>query len=64
MKKMIRTTIALVAALATLGALVYVAVLYWDKVMELVCKVKNLLLCRKDSCCSTDDAPDYVDWEA
>ena len=43
MKKLICALAKLVAALAVISALLYAAVLYWDKIMELLCKVRSLL---------------------
>ena len=45
--------------LAVLGALVCTAVLYWDKIMELVCKVKSSVEGRKF--CGCDESEDYAD---
>ena len=45
---------------AVLGAVIYAVVAYWDKVMELVCKMKSLVSGRSD-----DDMEDmeFADWE-
>lgn len=63
MKKLICSLAKLFALLAVLGALVYAAVLYWDKIMELLCKLKGMLGCT-DSCCCADETADYADWES
>jgi len=64
MKKLICVLAKLFALLAVLGALVYAAVLYWDKIMELVCKLKGMLGCKDSCCCCADESEDYADWEA
>ena len=63
MKKLICSLAKLFALLAVLGALVYAAVLYWDKIMELLCKLKGMLG-GKESCCCGDECADYADWES
>ena len=63
MKKPICCLAKLFALLAVLGALVYAAVLYWDKSSELLCKVKGMLG-SKESCSCWDECADYADWEA
>ena len=50
MKKLLCALVKLFAVLAMLGALAYAAVIYWDKVMELVCRIKGLL-CRDGEGC-------------
>ena len=59
MKKLICCLAKLFALLAVLGALVYAAVLYWDKIMELLCKVKGRL--NGEAFCACDEAEDYAD---
>lgn len=63
MRKLICSLAKLFALLAALGALVYAAVLYWDKIMELLCKLKGMVG-GKDSCCCGDESSDYADWES
>ena len=62
MSKLISSLAKLFVLLAVLGALAYAAVLYWDKIMELVCRVKNSLH-GKAFCCSDcgDECEDYAD---
>ena len=43
MKKFFCWMVKILAVLAMLGAVIYAAVAYWDKIMELVCKVKSLI---------------------
>lgn len=66
MKKLLCALVKLFAVLAMLGALAYAAVIYWDKVMELVCRIKGLL-CRDGEgcccCCDADETADYADWD-
>ena len=62
MKKFICGLLKLAAVLAVLGALLYAAVLYWDKIMELFCKAKSLVS-RGEDCCCADEFSDYADWE-
>ena len=59
MSKLISSLAKLFVLLAVLGALAYAAVLYWDKIMELVCKAKNGL--NRIPFCSCDEADDYAD---
>nr|WP_300169405.1 hypothetical protein [uncultured Flavonifractor sp.] len=60
MKSFFSAIIKLLAVLAVLGAVIYAVVAYWDKVMELVCKMKSLVSGRSD-----DDLEDmeFADWE-
>ena len=60
MKSFFTAIIKLLAVLAVLGAVIYAVVAYWDKVMELVCKMKSLVSGRSD-----DDMEDmeFADWE-
>ena len=59
MSKLISSLAKLFVLLAVLGALAYTAVLYWDKIMELVCKVKKSLNRAPFCCC--DETEDYTD---
>ena len=61
MKKFFCWMVKILAVLAMLGAVIYAAVAYWDKIMELVCKVKSLVS-GKDCDCSMEDV-DFADWE-
>lgn len=60
MKSFFSAIIKLLAVLAVLGAVIYAVVAYWDKVMELVCKMKSLVSGHGD-----DDMEDmeFADWE-
>ena len=60
MKSFFSAIIKLLAVLAVLGAVIYAVVAYWDKVMELVCKMKSLVSGRSD-----DDMEDmeFAGWE-
>ena len=49
MKKFFCGIVKFLAVLAVLGAVVYAVVAYWDKIMELVCKVKGLLAGESDA---------------
>ena len=51
--------IKVLAVLAMLGAVIYEVVAHWDKVMELVCKVKGLVSGDKDEC----EEVEFADWE-
>lgn len=61
MKKFFCGIIKFLAVMAMLGAVIYAVVAYWDKIMELVCKVKSLIS-GKDCDCSMEDV-DFADWE-
>ncbi|MEQ2456423.1 hypothetical protein [Flavonifractor hominis] len=64
MKKFFCALVKLVTVLALLGALLYAAVTYWDKIMEFVAKVRSLLPCRDGGCvCAPAESDDYADWE-
>ena len=43
MKKLFGALVKLFSLLAVLGALLYAAVLYWDKIMAVVAKLRGLL---------------------
>ncbi|WP_297289387.1 hypothetical protein [uncultured Flavonifractor sp.] len=60
MKKFFCGIVKFLAVLAVLGTVIYAVVAYWDKIMELVCKVKGLVSGNKD-----DDMEDmeFADWE-
>ena len=60
MKKFFSGIIKLLAVLAVLGAVIYAVVAYWDKVMELVCKVKGMV---SGKCDEDMDDVDFADWE-
>ena len=59
MKKFFCWMVKILAVLAMLGAVIYAAVAYWDKIMELVCKVKSSVEGRKF--CGCDESEDYAD---
>ena len=63
MKKFFCWMVKILAALAMLGAVIYAAVAYWDKIMELLCKLKGMLGCKDSCCCCDDESEDYADWE-
>ena len=60
MKKFFCGIVKFLAVLAVLGAVVYAVVAYWDKIMELVCKVKGLISGKCDDC--MEDV-EFADWE-
>ena len=43
MKKLVGALVKLFSLLAVLGALLYAAVLYWDKIMAVVAKLRGML---------------------
>ena len=43
MKKLFGALVKLFSLLAVLGALLYAAVLYWDKIMAVVAKLRGML---------------------
>ena len=59
MKKFFCGILKFLAVLAVLGAVIYAVVAYWDKLMELVCKVKGLFAGDKDDC----EEVEFADWE-
>lgn len=64
MKKLICALAKLVAALAVVSALLYAAVLYWDKIMAVVAKLKTMLPDALKVRTEDDaEAEDYADWE-
>lgn len=64
MKKLICALAKLVAALAVISALLYAAVLYWDKIMAVVAKLQTMLPDALKIRTEADpEAEDYADWE-
>ena len=64
MKKLICALVKLVAALAVISALLYAAVLYWDKIMAVVARIKTMLPDALKMRADGDaEAEDYADWE-
>ena len=64
MKKLICALVKLVAALAVISALLYAAVLYWDKIMAVVARIKTMLPDALKVRADGDvEAEDYADWE-
>ena len=48
---------------AVLGALLYAAVLYWDKIMAVVAKLRGMLPGLSTAAVDDSEAEDYADWE-
>ena len=64
MKKLFGALVKLFSLLAVLGALLYAAVLYWDKIMAVVAKLKTMLPdALKVRADGDAEAEDYADWE-
>ena len=64
MNKLISALAKLFVLLAVLGALAYAAVLYWDKIMAVVAKIKTMLPDALKVRADDDaEAEDYADWE-
>ena len=63
MKKLICALAKLVAALAVVSALLYAAVLYWDKIMAVVAKLRGMLPGLSTAAVDDSEAEDYADWE-
>lgn len=64
MNKLICALVKLVAALAVVSALLYAAVLYWDKIMAVAAKLKTMLPdALKVRADGEAEAEDYADWE-
>ena len=64
MKKLICALVKLVAALAVISALLYAAVLYWDKIMAVVARIKTMLPdALKVRADGDAEAEDYADWD-
>lgn len=53
----------LFSLLAVLGALLYAAVLYWDKIMAVVAKLRGMLPGLSTAAVDDSEAEDYADWE-
>ena len=45
------------------GALLYAAVLYWDKIMAVVAKLRGMLPGLSTAAVDDSEAEDYADWE-
>ena len=63
MSKLISGLAKLFVLLAVLGALVYAAVLYWDKIMAVVAKLRGMLPGLSTAAVDDSEAEDYADWE-
>ena len=64
MKKLFGALVKLFSLLAVLGALLYAAVLYWDKIMAVVARIKTMLPdALKVRADGDAEAEDYADWE-
>ena len=63
MKKFFWGRVMLFSLLAVLGALLYAAMLYWDKIVAVAAKLKGMLPDLSGSA-AVEDAEDYADWEA
>ena len=59
MKKLFGALVKLFSLLAVLGALLYAAVLYWDK----VAKLRGMLPGLSTAAVDDSEAEDYADWE-
>ena len=62
MKKLFGALVKLFSLLAVLGAL-YAAVLYWDKIMAVVAKLRGMLPGLSTAAVDDSEAEDYADWE-
>ena len=62
MKKLFGALVKLFSLLAVLGALLY-AVLYWDKIMAVVAKLRGMLPGLSTAAVDDSEAEDYADWE-
>ena len=60
MKKLFGALVKLFSLLAVLGALLYAAVLYWDKIMA---KLRGMLPGLSTAAVDDSEAEDYADWE-
>ncbi|EHM38511.1 hypothetical protein HMPREF0239_01150 [Clostridium sp. ATCC BAA-442] len=63
MKKLFGALVKLFSLLAVLGALLYAAVLYWDKIMAVVAKLRGMLPGLSTAAVDDSEAEDYADWE-
>lgn len=61
MKKFFCGLVKVLTVLTVVGAALYAVVTYWDKLMELGCKVKRLVSGRDDDFDMED--VDFADWE-
>ena len=62
MKKFFCGVVKFFTILTILAALAYTVVLYWDKIVDFVDRVKGLLA-EKKLCCCYDETDDYADWD-
>ena len=60
MKKLFGALVKLFSLLAVLGALLYAAVLYWDKIMAVL---RGMLPGLSTAAVDDSEAEDYADWE-
>ena len=63
MKKLFGALVKLFSLLAVLGALLYAAVLYWDKIMAVVAKLRGMLPGLSTAAVDDSEAEDDADWE-
>ena len=63
MKKLFGALVKLFSLLAVLGALLYAAVLYWDKSMAVGAKRRGMLPGLSTAAVDDSEAEDYADWE-
>ena len=62
MKKLFGALVKLFSLLAVLGALLYAAVLYWDKIMAVVAKLRGMLPGLSTAAVDDSEAEDSADW--
>lgn len=62
-EEVVRGHVKLFSLLAVLGALLYAAVLYWDKIMAVVAKLRGMLPGLSTAAVDDSEAEDYADWE-
>lgn len=63
MGKFLSGLLQLVAIVAAIGAAIYAAVTYWDKITELFGKAKETVVSVKDGCYTNAEFDDYADWD-
>ena len=63
MKKLFGALVKLFSLLAVLGALLYAAVLYWDKIMAVVAKLRGLLPGLTPPVAADTEAEIYAHWD-
>ncbi len=62
MKKFICFVLKMMAVVAVVGAAALAVVAYWDKITEIIEKIRSSVHVER-GCCSSSEFDDYQDWQ-